>query len=80
MFGPVRAAPEIRDARDAQANPMSAIGAAAMLLRHIGQPEAAARVENAMMITTATEVTAEGALLSRFRTDEVASMVINHIR
>lgn len=80
MFGPMRASPDFYEVSNEQANPMSALGAAAMLLEHVGQPGAAARVEDAMMITTATEVIAEGAMLSRFLTAEVADMVINRIR
>jgi 3-isopropylmalate dehydrogenase len=79
MFGPMRASPDFYSETPLQANPMSAIGAAAMLLDHIGQPEAARTVEDAMMVTTATEVIAEGAMLSHFQTAEVADMVINRI-
>jgi 3-isopropylmalate dehydrogenase len=79
MFGPMRASPDFYEVSANQANPMAAIGAAAMLLRHIGQAAAAARVEEAMMMTTATEVIGEGAMLSRFSTVEVGEMVANRV-
>ena len=75
MFGPMRASPDFYEASSDQANPMAAISAAAMLLRHLGEHVAAHRLEEAMMVTTATEVIAEGTMLSRFTTKEVAEIV-----
>ncbi len=79
MFGPMRASPDFYEVSATQANPIAAIGAAAMLLRHVGLAEAACRMEEAIMVTTATEVIGEGAMLSRFRTSEVAEMVANRV-
>ena len=79
MFGPMRASPDFYADTPLQANPLSAIAAGAMLLDHIGRADAAASVRNAMMITTATEVIAEGAVLSHFQTREVADMVVQHL-
>lgn len=75
MFGPMRASPDFYQVSPNQANPMAAISAVCMLLRHLGQDAAANSLEEAMMVTTATEVIAEGAMLSRFSTREVADMV-----
>ncbi len=75
MFGPMRASMEFYEASSDQANPIAAISAASMLLRDLRENEAAARVEDSIMATTATEVIAEGTMLSRFTTDEVAGMV-----
>lgn len=80
MFGPMRASPEFYEISDKQANPISAIGAAVMLLRYIGQAEAASQIEEAMIVTLATEINGEGTLLSRFHTMEVADMIINKMR
>jgi len=80
MFGPMRSSPDFYQETPLQANPMSAIGAAALLLDHVGKSEAARVVEEAMMITTATEVIAEGAMLSHFHTAEVADMVVQKVR
>lgn len=80
MFGPMRASAEFYELSDVQANPIAAISAAVMLLRYIGEAVAAARIEEAMIITLATEVIGEGTLLSRFQTMEVADMILNRIR
>lgn len=80
MFGPMRASPEFYEESVLQANPISAIGAVVMLLRHLNQLDAAHKVEEAMIITLATEVIGEGTMLSRFRTNEVADMIVNRIR
>jgi len=80
MFGPMRSSPDFYKETPLQANPMSAIGAAALLLGHMGQDLAARTVEEAMMMTTATEVIAEGAMLSHFHTAEVADMVAQRVR
>lgn len=80
MFGPMRAGGEFYDMTSTEPNPMAAISAAAELLRHLGYHDAADRVVDAMMTVTATEVIAEGTMLKRFRTDEVARMVIQRIR
>ena len=79
MFGPMRASAEFYETSHLQANPIAAIGAATMLLRYLGQDAAAAKIEEAMIITLATEVIAEGTLLSRFQTLEVAQMIINRL-
>lgn len=75
MFGPMRASSDFYESSSDQANPMAAIYAASMLLRHLGEHAAALKLEEAMMVTTATEVIAEGTMLSRFATEEVANMV-----
>lgn len=75
MFGPMRAGAEFYEDSTNQANPIAAISAASMLLRHLRENEAAARIEESIMAVTATEVIAEGTMLSRFTTREVADMV-----
>jgi len=79
MFGPMRASPDFYEVSPNQANPVAALAAAVMLLHHLGEREAANRLEEALMVTTATEVIAEGAMLSRFSTREVADMVAGKI-
>ncbi len=79
MFGPMRAGAEFYEASTDQANPIAAISAASMLLRHLRENEAAARIEDSIMAATATEVIGEGTMLSRFTTDEVAGMVASRI-
>lgn len=76
MFGPMRAGTEFYQASSDQANPAAAISAAAMLLRHLRRHDAAARIEDSLMAATATEVIAEGTMLSRFTTREVTDIVI----
>jgi len=80
MFGPMRASAEFYHFSGLQANPVAAISSAAMLLRHIGLPAAARRVEEALLVTLATEVIGEGTLMSRFQTHEVADIVLNHLQ
>jgi 3-isopropylmalate dehydrogenase len=79
MFGPMRAGADLYEVTPGQANPCAAFGAAAMLLRHLGEHPAAAALEDAILVTTATTVTGEGALLSRFSTREVADLVAGRI-
>lgn len=79
MFGPMRSSPDFYKTTPKQANPFSAIGAAALLLDHLGHSQAARTIEEAMMITTATEVIAEGAMLTHFYTAEVADMIAQKI-
>ncbi|WFB35626.1 isocitrate/isopropylmalate family dehydrogenase [Kiritimatiellota bacterium B12222] len=79
MFGPMRASPEFYEVTDLQANPISAIGAAVMMLRYLGQPEAAHKIEEAMIVTLATEVMGEGTILSRFQTKEVADIITQRL-
>lgn len=79
MYGPMRASPDFYAVSLEQANPIAAISAGALLLRQAGQLQAALSIEEALMVVTATEVIAEGAMLSRFRTDEVADMVAARI-
>jgi 3-isopropylmalate dehydrogenase len=79
MFGPLRVGAELNDVPPDQANPCAALGAASMLLRHLGEHPAAAALEEAILLTTATLVTGEGAVLSRFTTREVADLVAGRL-
>lgn len=79
MFGPMRASPEFYQDSPLQANPVAAILAAAMLLRYLGESAAATKIEEAVMITLASEVTGEGSVLSRFQTMEVADIILQRL-
>lgn len=79
MFGPMRASAEFYETSHLQANPIAAIGAAAMLLRYLGETSAADKIEESMIITLATEVMGEGTMLARFQTMEVAQIIMNRL-
>ena len=80
MFGPMRASPEFYQDSPLQANPIAAVSAVAMMLRYLGQESAANKIEDAVMITLASEVTGEGSILSRFQTMEVADIILQRLQ
>jgi len=80
MFGPMRASAEFYQDSPLQANPIAAISAAAMMLRYVGQETAALKIEEAVLVTLASEVTGEGSILSRFQTKEVADIILQRLQ
>lgn len=80
MFGPMRASPEFYQDSPLQANPIAAISAVAMMLRYLGEETAAHKIEEAVIVTLASEVTGEGSVLSRFQTREVADIILQRLQ
>ncbi|TJZ93299.1 tartrate dehydrogenase [Paracoccus gahaiensis] len=75
MFEPVHgSAPDI--AEQGIANPMAAIWSAAMMLDHLGQTEAGARIMAALEATTAQGI---GTLQGRDSTDAITKAVLAHL-
>ncbi len=57
-------------------NPIAAIGAAAMLLEHSGQPKAAARIMKAIEVVTGTKMKSQSAGKMGYGTREVGDLVV----
>jgi tartrate dehydrogenase/decarboxylase/D-malate dehydrogenase len=75
LFEPVHgSAPDI--AGQGKANPLASIWAGAMMLDHLGEPDAAARVMQALEATTAEGNVLTGDLGGNATTDQVAARVI----
>ncbi len=61
-------------------NPMASIAAAQMMLDHLGEPEAAAAVERAIMKTIAGDLKDMGAGKMGFSTSEVGDLVAGYVK
>lgn len=57
-------------------NPIAAINAMAMLLEHSGQPQSAARIDNAVASVTGTKMKSQAAGRMGFGTSEVGDLVV----
>ncbi|MFN3524462.1 MAG: tartrate dehydrogenase [Paracoccus sp. (in: a-proteobacteria)] len=76
MFEPVHgSAPDIAD--KGIANPMASFWSAAMMLDHLGEPEASARIMAAMEAATAQGI---GTLPGRDTTDAITAAVLSHMK
>jgi len=60
-------------------NPLAAIGAAAIMLDHLGQPAAAARIENAVGKVVAGDIRSLASGKMGMSTTEVGDLVVNYI-
>jgi len=60
-------------------NPLAAIGAAAIMLDHLGQPAAAARIENAVKKVVAGDIRSLASGKMGMSTTEVGDLVVNYI-
>jgi 3-isopropylmalate dehydrogenase len=61
-------------------NPLAAIGAAAMMLDHLGQVEAARRIEDAVQWVTSRKLKSLAAGRMGYSTSEVSDLVVSHLR
>jgi 3-isopropylmalate dehydrogenase len=57
-------------------NPIAAINAMAMLLQHSGQPQAGARIDQAVASVTGTKMQSQAAGRMGFGTSEVGDLVV----
>ena len=57
-------------------NPIAAINAMAMLLEHSGQPQAGARIDQAVAAVTGTKMKSQAAGRMGFGTSEVGDLVV----
>ena len=60
-------------------NPIAAINALAMLLEQAGQPKAAARVTNSIMLVTGSKMKSQAAGKMGYSTGQVGDLVVEHL-